>query len=394
MATLGRALISRGHRVTLFQVVDFADRARAQGLNFQIVGRPTEDLTGMFDRMGKLSGLSSLRYVVQGASRLAAIICQEAPAVLTRQKIDLLLVDQNEPAGGTVAEHLGLPFVSVAPSLPLNREPVIPPPFAPWGYSASPLARLRNRCGYLLADRLIAPINKTLNGFRRSWGLTPVTSPNASFSRISQLCQMPREFDFPHENLPPNFHYLGPFLDSRTGGEAPPFPFERLDGRPLIYASFGTLQSGAMAYFQRIAEACTPLNAQLVIATGQFTGEMPRFAGNTIAVRYAPQMELLSRAALTVTHAGLNTTMHSLSCGVPMVAIPMTHDQPAIAAHIDWTGSGMVVPPGQSSVARLRTAIERTLNDPAYRSAAGRLRAAIQRSGGVSRAADIVEQCL
>jgi zeaxanthin glucosyltransferase len=394
MATLGRTLIRRGHRVTLFQASDAGKRARDQGLDFRHLGAPSPELTAMIDKMGRLSGLASLRFVVKGASRLAEITCREAPPVLLREKVDLLLVDQNEPAGGTVAEHLGIPFLSVAPSLLLNREPGIPPTFVPWSYSPGAAASLRNRFGYALSNRLISPINRILNQFRRKWGLAPLRSPDDSFSRLAQLCQVPRDFDFPRFHLPPHVHYLGPFLDNCTGGQSPPFPFDRLDGRPLIYASLGTLQSGAMEYFQRIAEACAPLTSQLVIATGLFEGEMPPFTGDPIAVKYAPQMELLSRASLTITHAGLNTTMQSLYFGVPMVAIPMTHDQPAIAARIHWTGSGLVIPPKQATVPRLRQSIERVMAEPSFRAAADRLRAAIVRSGGVERGADIVEHWL
>lgn len=59
-----------------------------------------------------------------------------------------------------------------------------------------------------------------------------------------------------------------------------------------------------------------------------------------IVVRYAPKLELLQKASLTITHAGLNTTLKSLSYGVPMVGIPITDDQPGIAARIVGTGIG------------------------------------------------------
>jgi UDP:flavonoid glycosyltransferase YjiC (YdhE family) len=36
--------------------------------------------------------------------------------------------------------------------------------------------------------------------------------------------------------------------------------------------------------------------------------------------------KLLKRAALCITHAGLNTTLESLAHGVPMVAIPIAYD--------------------------------------------------------------------
>jgi UDP:flavonoid glycosyltransferase YjiC (YdhE family) len=45
-------------------------------------------------------------------------------------------------------------------------------------------------------------------------------------------------------------------------------------------------------------------------------------------------------------------------------------------------------------VERLRSAIDRVWDDPSYRQNAQRLRQAIRASGGVTRAADIVEQAI
>ena len=67
---------------------------------------------------------------------------------------------------------------------------------------------------------------------------------------------------------------------------------------------------------------------------------------------------------------------------------------PSRRALIGWTGAGVVIAPGQSSVPRLRAGVEQVLRDSGYRAAASRLRDAIARSGGVGRAADIVEQWL
>jgi zeaxanthin glucosyltransferase len=109
-------------------------------------------------------------------------------------------------------------------------------------------------------------------------------------------------------------------------------------------------------------------------------------------VGYAPQLELLQRASLTITHAGLNTTLESLSNGVPMVAIPITNDQPGVSARIAWTGTGKVIPLKKVTVENLREAIKQVLTNNAYRQNALKLQAAMQRSGGVKKAADIIEQ--
>ena len=102
----------------------------------------------------------------------------------------------------------------------------------------------------------------------------------------------------------------------------------------------------------------------------------------------------MQRAALTITHAGLNTVLESLRCGVPIVAIPIANDQPGLAARVAWSGCGAMVPLKRVSVSLLRSAIDRVWGDPTYRQNAQRLQQAIASSGGVARAADIVEQAI
>ena len=122
--------------------------------------------------------------------------------------------------------------------------------------------------------------------------------------------------------LPRELHYAGPFVDA---GQRPrvEFPWERLDGRPLVYASLGTLQNGSEAIFRTIAEACAGLNVQLVISLGGGLDQagLERWREIRLWCSYAPQLEILKRAAAVITHAGLNTVLESLAEGVPLVAI-------------------------------------------------------------------------
>jgi zeaxanthin glucosyltransferase len=95
-----------------------------------------------------------------------------------------------------------------------------------------------------------------------------------------------------------------------------------------------------------------------------------------------------------VTHAGLNTALESLAEGVPTVAIPITNDQPGVAARLAWTGCGLTVPPKRLTVPRLRQAVERVLKEPAFRANALRMQAAIRRGGGTEKAATIIEKAV
>ena len=88
----------------------------------------------------------------------------------------------------------------------------------------------------------------------------------------------------------------------------------------------------------------------------------------------------------------MNTALESLSNGVPMVAIPIANDQPGVAARIAWTGTGEVVPLPKLTSLRLQAEVKKVLTEDSYKQNAVRLQAAILRAGGVTRAADIVEQ--
>jgi zeaxanthin glucosyltransferase len=175
------------------------------------------------------------------------------------------------------------------------------------------------------------------------------------------------------------------------------FPWSRLDqGRPLVYASMGTLQNGVLQTFRMIAEACVcvGVDLQLVISLGggqdpALLGDLP---GDPIVVGYAPQLELIQRSALTISHGGLNTALESLAWGVPMVVLPVAYDQPGVGARVEWSGVGRSIPVGRLTVDRLRDAVRTVLGNPAYGERASQLRTSIDAADGLNRAADLIER--
>jgi MGT family glycosyltransferase len=397
LAALGRTLTGRGHRVTFFHVSDLAAKIHSEGLEFVALGPdrfPAGTLQESVRQLAALKGMASLKFAVECECRISSLILDYGPAAITGARVDALLVDQNEPAGGTVAEHLDLPFVSTCTSLPLNREADIPPPFVGWSYRPGPFGRVRNRLGYAISDRFIAPIQRTLNERRRRWNLRPLTTPDDSFSTRAQIAQMPREFDFPRRRLPPAFSYTGPWFDDRLNRVS--FPFDRLDGRPMVYGSLGTLQPEQSPYFRLMAEACSTLDIQLVLSLGKTEDvDVMTFPGNAVVVPYAPQPALLARAAATITHSGMNTTQQSLFFGAPLVAIPLAHDQPAIAARTARSGAGIALSPKALGVERLRAALREVIQpNGTYRARADDIKLASRQAGGCERAAAVVESVI
>ena len=88
------------------------------------------------------------------------------------------------------------------------------------------------------------------------------------------------------------------------------------------------------------------------------------------------------------THGGMDTTLEYLNNGVPMLAIPIANDQPAIAARVVWARCGEAIPVKKVSVSKLRTLINKVLTEASYRQNAVKLQASIHRAGGASKAID------
>ena len=396
-AALGRELQNRGHRVTLLQIPDVALKVRSEGLEFYPLGQSTYQpgsLAKTFQQLGQLSEIEALNYSVDFCQQVTEIICRDAPGAIAELGIEVLLVDQLEPAGETVAAGLNLPFVAVSCGQAIHRRADIPPFFTPWRYQNALWAKLRNQIAYYILDRSCKPILDTINHYRRQWNLPPYRELYASSAHLAHVSQQPAAFDFPCPDLPSHFHYTGPFRNPSPC--AIDFPFEQLTGQPLIYASLGSVQNTKADLFRTIAAACEGLDVQLLIAHGGGISaeDAESFPGSPLVMEYVPQVEVLARASLTITHGGLNTVLDSLTHGVPLVAIPITFEQPGTGARIRETGVGEVLPLKQLRVKRLRKAIQQVLTKASYAQNAARIQQSIREAGGVQRAADIIEQAV
>jgi zeaxanthin glucosyltransferase len=388
---LGVELQQRGHRVTCFSTIDAHPKITAAGLQSETIGLsvfPAGRTAELSRQLGEKQGIAALKFTVEIFRQSTAVRLQELPNRLQELGIEVLIYDQALAEGTTIAEYTKIPIVTFASALLNNPEPTVPPPFVDRSYDPSWWGVLQNQLSSQLYRSITKPVIRLIDRARAEWQLAPIQNSAAYSSAIAQINQHPAALEYPRPNLPAWCHFTGPFHCSESR-EPVPFPWEKLDGRPLIYASLGTLQNQLMSIFTTIATACQDAPYQLVISLGRSNADLPDFPGTPIVVPFAPQMELLTKASLVITHAGLNTTLECLNQGVPMVAIPLANDQPGVAARIAWSGCGEKISPKQLTAPLLRQSIDRVLNNHCYREQAQRLQQAIQEAGGVKMAADI-----
>jgi zeaxanthin glucosyltransferase len=261
--------------------------------------------------------------------------------------------------------------------------------------STTPEAPVRNRKGVANFTEMLRRANTGAQAYAERVGLKiDWSNPDATISKLAWLTQTPKAFDFESSQWAPQLYHTGPFHDG-AGRIDPEFPWERLTGEPLIYGSMGTVQNGLANVFRAIVTAASKhKDVQLVLSVGNNLDpkEIGPVPSNAIVVNQAPQLELLKRASVCITNAGLNTVLEALAQGVPQVAIPVTHDQPGVAARIAAKKTGVVVPAEELTSARLALAFDEIFQDSTYRDNARYFQEGIAKTQGLSMAADLVER--
>ena len=396
MFAICRALRARGHRLTMIGSVDSEAPVRAAGLDYRCLGSPELPLGTLAthrQNLSKLSGWNATRYSTEGIVGYTRILLRDVPPVLEELKLDGLLIDQYILGGRTIAERIGVPMINFCGAMMLNAEDYVPPFLFGWQYRRDAIGWARNRIGRWVVRRMFQFLMSEINYYRQLWKLAPHRGIPDTFSPLAQLVPIPPEFDFPRESLPSHLHYVGP-LPSAAGRSLTDFDFSQLDGRPLVFASFGTLQNEIRSLYEKLAAAAAQLPVQLVVSMGGGGLYIDRLVGDPLVVPFAPQLELLQRARLTVTHGGLNTVMESLCWGVPLVVVPIANDQPGIAARVQRHGLGEKLRLLNITSEMLRTAMHKVLFDAHYRENALKMRSAIERMGGLPLAVKVIEQAL
>lgn len=387
MLPLGVELRRRGHQVTVFSDARAELRTLEAGLNFETIAGAEVD-----PNRAKLTGLRALWHGIHAFRTRVIVSLRETPTIIRQAGVEALLVDMSAFEGGAIADSVQLPYITVCSSLALYQDNYVPPTLTTWSYNPAWYFRLRNWLAYKLLWLLSRPVWSVIADYRKQYNLPAYSTYNDCFSKLAIISQQVTELEFPRHELPSHFYFTGPFHSS-IGRSKVDFPFEQLNDLPLIYVSLGTSRNRLKNLFRLIAEACATLEVQLVISLGGGLEpeEVLELPGNPIVVKYAPQLELLERASLCITHGGMNTALEALNHAVPLIAIPVADDQLGTAARIAWSGVGEWLPLSGLTASELRDVIQWVLGHKSYNYHAIRLQSAIHSSGGVKYAADIIE---
>ncbi|HSP80802.1 MAG TPA: glycosyltransferase, partial [Myxococcaceae bacterium] len=339
---LARTLRARGHRVVYCSLRDVEEPLRAAGFEFVPVFEsiyPKGVLAELPERMSRLRGLPLLRLALEHIrlrdAMLQAVLDGEYDRVLEAVGPDLVLCDERVVELPMVCHGHGVRAVRLNTTLPRHLVHMLPGSEGRAGPGGPAMALLKG-LEALLGRLRVAPRFQWYHqriALKHGCPLEPVGFPPFRLPRLPDLVLFPPSFARlgaaePRERL----HHLGPSIDLER--QEPDFPWERLrEGPPLILFSLGTMAFSSKLAPRLLRVVCETAarrpDWQFILAVGAaldpatFDGASP----TVIAVRHAPQLQLLRRASVMITHSGFNSVKECIYFGVPMVALPMTNDQ-------------------------------------------------------------------
>lgn len=396
---IGKELQEKGHSVVFFQFNEVKARILAAGFDFHPIGLgkiPRNAVNYIQKGLGSRHGLDAMRFWLRGQLAQIRLWFLELPGALEEEGVDFAIVDQSDFTGATVADYMGIPYISVAVGLNLDWEESIPPFFTNWAYADTPAAHSRNRMGIEGFVREFAPLFECINKERIKHGLEPYDCRKNFYpvSPYAQLAQIPAFLDYPRQSSPACFENVGPIKNKYPSSLQ--FPYEKLNGKPLVYFSLGTILNLRADVFNMVARAFKNLDVQLAISLGNKCVDInpDDIPTGAIVVDYAPQFELLSRASLCVTHGGLNTVMDAVSQGVPTLAIPISFDQPGTSARLRYSGAGDYISVQHLTTEKVHEMAKRLLENKQYKERAIELSAQFKGLNGRERTVEIIESVL
>ncbi|MFB0845670.1 macrolide family glycosyltransferase [Paenibacillus oleatilyticus] len=370
--TLGvvHELIRRGEEVVYFAAEQFRDRVE-----------PTGAKVITFDE-GKfleafLAGGRTPWARVGGLLRTADIVIPSVLEQTKGERFDYIIHDSMFGCGRLLAQILDLPAVNSCTS---------------FAFQQRSFDRLQDR----LSHHFPADVNERAQQEYHQLVSTMQAKYNVQIGSAYEVFCNPapltivytsKSFQPDGESFDETYKFVGPSIVPREQGQ---FDFSAMDTEHLIYISLGTVFNQAVDFYKLCFAAFAETKCTVILSVGRQTriAELGDIPANFIVRDYVPQLEVLQRAKLFITHGGMNSTSEGLYYGVPLIVFPQSADQPVVARRVAEIGAGIHLKQEGLTAGDLREAAERVLQDASIRKVCVELGDSFRAAGGYHRAVE------
>jgi len=369
-------LVRHGERVVYYATQPFRSKIESTGAEYRSLGDQS-----LFERNLAQGG------ILGGMAGLIETTEEILPALLThvqQDAPDYLLVEAHALWGNLLAQILALPTITLCSMFAMNERLLPVRDLAGHLYAAADSAR----AGLLQLNRYFAVARR----IDRKYGTcSPGMIGYLANPQALNIVFTAREFQIGSAAFDERYKFVGPTSGIRVEGaeSASAFDSTSLHG-PVILIAMGTMYNEELDLYKACFEAFADSPYLVVMGIGHRVdrAELGEIPANFLVHAYVPQLEILARSVLFVTHGGINSAHESMLAGVPMVVLPAAADHFVVAGQVEAVGAGIVLPRSRADAASLRSCAERILANETYRVNSARMGEALRQAGGAQRAAD------
>jgi UDP:flavonoid glycosyltransferase YjiC (YdhE family) len=344
MIALGRALVARGHDVTLQTWTRWQRHVEAEGMTFATAPEYQVFPSGP-------EPLNFYEAVVHATLDTRPLVRELRPDVAVSDILTL--------APALAAELEGVRCATLIPHV----HPHMAPDFPIYSLGArmprSPVGRALWRRAQRPVDSGLELGRVELNRTRVRVGLKPLAHVHGGISRELALVASFPQLEYPRP-WPPGVHVVGPLM-----WEPPTADVELPPGdAPLVLVAPSTAQD---AEHRLLRAALRGLADAPVRALATWNRRLPprplSVPDNARLVEWVSYARTMPRCDVVVCHAGHGTLVRALASGCAVVACPAIGDMNENAARVDWAGAGVRVPRRFATPRVLRLAVARAVGD-------------------------------
>ena len=364
-----RELTRRGHEVLYYSYKPFRQKIEAAGARFIPCDDHDAELRLTPKEAVKLgSDLAlSTRVLVDTTLSLDDLVCAE----MRRLKPDCIVADSMAVWGKAVAWKLGIPFVSSTTTFAFNQ------------HSAK---LMKQSIGQLLGMIVSMPkINKQIKRLQaKGYPVRSVLDLIQNDDDTHTIVYTSSQFQPCAETFSEKYAFVGPSI--RPAEET----VEKIREK-LVYISMGTVNNEMVPLYRACIEALKDMDCQVILSVGDkvdpsIFGDLPD------RIRVYPcvdQIAVLEKTDAFLTHCGMNSASEALYYGVPLVMLPKTSEQGAVALRTEQLGAGFRLE--KTTPDAIRSALELVLTDAGYRKNAENIGNSFRNCSRAAGAADKIE---
>jgi MGT family glycosyltransferase len=373
-------LVRRGEEVWYYCAEVFKEQIMKTGAHFIRWGKTLDHFMAGYKSSGDHPFFSLLEYII----RYDNAMLPELMESISGMRFDCVICDSILGGGYFLKHMLKIPMICSNSSFAMDKLPV--------------------------PDRMMAPgfhpqldyVNDLIHRECQRWNIPEASGYDLFISKGDlNLVYTSEVFNSEGSSLDDTYKFCGPSIASQTfmgdaladnGPDAMTLSLDKLGAGKVIYISLGTINTDFIAFYRICIEAFRDSEYRVVMSVGRkcditSLGEIP---DNYMVFNFVPQLEVLKRTSVFISHGGFNSVSEALYHGVPVIAIPMVNDQHMVAKHLTRVGAGLALKMADIAKPVLKDAVERVLSDSSFKEAADRISWTFRSAGGYERAADYI----